>query len=151
MSFSLIVPYSDNLLDFCLLLTTEFFVIFFHAAVYVSLADQRHPPPDYSMAGHHTFDTAAAAAAVALDEADLGQLSLEIERERHEYLEKSKHLNEQLQTLKGEIDALKVDDKMTVLDILHKEQQEQGNTKYSTIQKVKRGSATSRVAFFEEL
>ena len=60
-----------------------------------------HPPPDYSMAGHHTFDTAAAAAAVALDEADLGQLSLEIERERHEYLEKSKHLNEQLQTLKG--------------------------------------------------
>ena len=90
-------------------------------------------------------------AAAALDEADLGQLSLEIERERHEYLEKSKHLNQQLQTLKGEIDALKVDDKMTVLDILHKEQQEQGDNKYSTIQKVKRGSATSRVAFFEEL
>ena len=118
---------------------------------YASFHHHSHPPPDYSMAGHHTFDTAAAAAAVALDEADLGQLSLEIERERHEYLEKSKHLNEQLQTLKGEIDALKVDDKMTVLDILHKEQQEQGNTKYSTIQKVKRGSATSRVAFFEEL
>ena len=73
-----------------------------------------------------------------------GQLSLEIERERHEYLEKSKHLNEQLQTLKGEIDALKVDDKVTPLDVHYQEQQELGNTKYSTIQKVKRGSATSR-------
>jgi len=118
------------------------------------------PPPDYSLAaaaasasGHHSFATAGSAvlAAAADEAADLGQLSLEIERERHEYLEKSKHLNEQLQTLKGEIDALKVDDKVTPLDVHYQEQQELGNTKYSTIQKVKRGSATSRVAFFEEL
>jgi merlin protein len=40
---------------------------------------------------------------------------------------------------------------MTPLDIVHLERQEQGNTKYSTIQKVKRGSTQSRVAFFEEL
>ena len=43
------------------------------------------------------------------------------------------------------------DEKMTILDNIHREQQDQGNTKYSTIQKVKRGSAHSRVAFFEEL
>ena len=82
---------------------------------------------------------------------DFGQLSLEIEKERHEYLEKSKHLNEQLRTLKDEIDKLKVEEKMTILDNIHQEQQDQRNTKYSTIQKVKRGSANSRVAFFEEL
>jgi merlin protein len=44
-----------------------------------------------------------------------------------------------------------VDDNITNLDNLHREQQDQGNTKYSTIQKVKRGSTNSRVAFFEEL
>ncbi len=82
---------------------------------------------------------------------DLQDLSLEIEKERHEYLEKSKHLQEQLKTLKSEIEELKVDDRVSVLDQLHKEQQESGDNKYSTIQKVKRGSTQSRVAFFEEL
>ena len=97
------------------------------------------------------FEMTHANSAIHDVDADLGQLSLEIEKERHEYLEKSKHLNDQLKTLKDEIDKLKVDDKMTTLDVIHTEQQEQGDTKYSTIQKVKRGSATSRVAFFEEL
>ena len=82
---------------------------------------------------------------------DLQDLSLEIEKERQEYLEKSKHLQEQLKTLKTEIDDLKVDEKVSVLDQLHQEQQESGDNKYSTIQKVKRGSTQSRVAFFEEL
>ena len=84
-------------------------------------------------------------------ESDLQDLSLEIEKERYEYLEKSKHLHDQLRTLKSEIEELKVDDKVDVMDQLHDEQQEQGETKYSTIQKVKRGSTQSRVAFFEEL
>ena len=39
-------------------------------------------------------------------------LSLEIERERFEYLEKSKHLQDQLHTFKSEIEELKVDDKV---------------------------------------
>lgn len=86
-----------------------------------------------------------------MSESDLQDLSLEIEKERHEYLEKSKHLQEQLKTLKNEIEELKLDDKVSVLDQLHKEQQEQGDNKYSTIQKVKRGSMQSRVAYFEEL
>lgn len=86
-----------------------------------------------------------------ITESEYQDLSLEIEKERHEYLEKSKHFQEQLKTLKDEIEELKVDEKVSDLDRLHHEQQEQGETKYSTIQKVKRGSMQSRVAIFEEL
>ena len=100
--------------------------------------------------GHHHFDDTTVQSFMA-DDGDLGQLSLEIEKERHEYMEKSKLLVEQLKALKNEIDELKVEDKMTPLDLVHLERQEQGTTKYSTIQKVKRGSTQSRVAFFEEL
>jgi merlin protein len=93
----------------------------------------------------------AAASATLMSEADMQELSMEIEREKHEYLEKSRFLQEQLLTLKNEIDELKLDDKMTLLDHLHELHQEQGDTKYSTIQKVKRGSTQSRVTIFEGL
>lgn len=82
---------------------------------------------------------------------DMEALSLEIEREKFEYLEKSKHLQDQLQTFKSEIDDLKLDEKVTELDKIHSQQRNEGENKYSTIQKVKRGSTSSRVAFFEEL
>lgn len=85
------------------------------------------------------------------EDSELQDLSLEIEREKLEYLEKSRHLQEQLKTLKIEIDELKVEGQSSRLDQFHQEQQEQGENKYSTIQKVKRGSMQSRVAFFEEL
>ena len=39
-------------------------------------------------------------------------MSLEIEKEKFEYLEKSKHLQDQLQTFKSEIDDLKLDEKV---------------------------------------
>ena len=42
----------------------------------------------------------------------LQALSLEIEKEKFEYLEKSKHLQDQLQTFKSEIDDLKLDEKV---------------------------------------
>jgi len=102
------------------------------------------------MNGHHQFDDTTVHSFM-VDDGDLGQLSLEIEKERHEYMEKSKLLVEQLAALKNEIDELKVEEKMTPLDLVHVERTEQGNTKYSTIQKAKRGSTQSRVAFFEEL
>ena len=92
-------------------------------------------------ANHHTF----------IAEADLSQLSLEIEKERTEYQEKSRHLQEQLDAFRHEIDELKVDDNMTTMDRIHRDQKDQGNTKYSTIQKVKRGTTQSRVEIFEEL
>ena len=85
----------------------------------------------------------------------LQALSLEIEKEKFEYLEKSKHLQDQLQTFKSEIDDLKLDEKVTKddltkvkdgkikkiaqvtdLDKLHSQQQTEGENKYSTIQKV---------------
>ena len=67
-------------------------------------------------------------------------LSLEIEREKFEYLEKSKHLQDQLQTFKSEIDDLKLDEKVTELDKIHSQQRNEGENKYSTIQKVIKGS-----------
>lgn len=82
---------------------------------------------------------------------DIQQLSLEIEKERVEYLEKSKHLKNQLRELRSEIEVLKVDEKQSELDQLHEDQVRMGETKYSTLKKVKSGSTKARVAFYEEL
>ncbi|XP_050311046.1 merlin isoform X1 [Anthonomus grandis grandis] len=82
---------------------------------------------------------------------DADQLSLEIEKERVEYLEKSKHLQNQLRELRTEIAVLKVSDKASEYDQLHDEQVKLGENKYSTLKKSKSGSTKSRVAFFEEL
>ncbi|KAI5725679.1 hypothetical protein M8J77_018757 [Diaphorina citri] len=82
---------------------------------------------------------------------DMRRLSLEIEKERVEYLEKSKHLQDQLRDLRTEIEVLKVGEKQSELDLLHEEQVRLGENKYSTLRKVKCGSTKARVAFFEEL
>ncbi|KAK9884192.1 hypothetical protein WA026_005145 [Henosepilachna vigintioctopunctata] len=86
-----------------------------------------------------------------LQNADADQLSLEIEKERVDYLEKSKHLQNQLRELRSEIAVLKVGEKQTDFDQLHDEQIKLGENKYSTLKKSKSGSTKSRVAFFEEL
>ncbi|XP_011298566.1 merlin isoform X1 [Fopius arisanus] len=82
---------------------------------------------------------------------DVDQLSLEIEKERVDYWEKSKHLQEQLRELRSEIEVMKVGEKQCELDQLHEEQVRMGENKYSTLKKVKSGSTKARVAFFEEL
>ncbi|XP_064434693.1 merlin isoform X5 [Mirounga angustirostris] len=94
---------------------------------------------------------------------DMKRLSMEIEKEnrdarcplagRVEYMEKSKHLQEQLNELKTEIEALKLKERETALDILHNENSDRGGTssKHNTIKKLTLQSAKSRVAFFEEL
>ncbi|KAK0089200.1 hypothetical protein PV325_008512 [Microctonus aethiopoides] len=82
---------------------------------------------------------------------DVDQLSLEIEKERVDYWEKSKHLQEQLRELRTEIEVMKVGEKQSELDQLHEEQIRLGENKYSTLKKVKSGSTKARVAFFEEL
>lgn len=56
---------------------------------------------------------------------------------RVQYLEKSKHLQDQLRDLKTEIEVLKVDEKQCELDMLHDEQVRLGENKYSTLKKVK--------------
>ncbi|XP_059483546.1 merlin [Neocloeon triangulifer] len=84
-------------------------------------------------------------------DSDVEQLSLEIEKERVEYLEKSKHLQEALRSLRTEIEVLKVGEKNCSLDALHAEQIRLGEDKYSTLRKVKSGSTKARVAFYEDL
>lgn len=86
-----------------------------------------------------------------LTQADQDQLSLEIEKERVEYLQKSKHLQNQLRELRTEIAVLKVGDKQSELDQLHDDQVTRGENKYSTLRKSKAGTTQSRVAVFEEL
>lgn len=86
-----------------------------------------------------------------ITDGDVDQLSLEIEKERVDYWEKSKHLQEQLRELRTEIEVMKVGEKQCELDQLHEEQVRLGENKYSTLKKVKSGSTKARVAFFEEL
>ncbi|XP_023328819.1 merlin isoform X2 [Eurytemora carolleeae] len=83
----------------------------------------------------HRFDLSSSVSHELMTENDMEALSLEIERERWQYLEKSKTLQDQLITFKSEIDELKVDENMSELDKLHSEQQHLGDNKYSTIQK----------------
>ncbi|XP_062360133.1 merlin isoform X9 [Cinclus cinclus] len=66
---------------------------------------------------------------------DMKRLSMEIEKEKVEYMEKSKHLQEQLNELKTEIEALKLKERETALDILHNENSSRGNSKHNTIKK----------------
>ncbi|XP_008548335.1 merlin [Microplitis demolitor] len=86
-----------------------------------------------------------------ITDGDVDQLSLEIEKERVDYWEKSKHLQEQLRELRSEIEVMKVGEKQCDLDQLHDEQVRLGENKYSTLKKVKSGSTKARVAYFEEL
>ncbi|XP_023684736.1 NF2, moesin-ezrin-radixin like (MERLIN) tumor suppressor a isoform X2 [Paramormyrops kingsleyae] len=82
---------------------------------------------------------------------DMKRLSMEIEKEKVEYMEKSRHLQEQLNELKTEIESLKLKERETPLDILHNENTERGNSKQSSFKKLTLQSTKSRVAFFEEL
>ncbi|NWT61543.1 MERL protein, partial [Erythrocercus mccallii] len=67
---------------------------------------------------------------------DMKRLSMEIEKEKVDYMEKSKHLQEQLNELKTEIEVLKHKERETALDILHNENSSRGNSKHNTIKKV---------------
>ncbi|XP_076125687.1 merlin isoform X2 [Alosa pseudoharengus] len=82
---------------------------------------------------------------------DMKRLSMEIEKEKVEYMEKSKHLQVQLNELKTEIESLKLRERETPMDILHNENTEKGNSKQSNFKKLTLQSTKSRVACFEEL
>lgn len=87
----------------------------------------------------------------SFSDTDLEKLQFEVEKERIEYLQKSKHLQEQLKELKSEIQVLKVAENMTDLDRIHEENVDKGETKYSTLKRTKSGTTKARVAFFEDL
>lgn len=86
-----------------------------------------------------------------LSDTDVAKLALEIEKERMEYLKKSKYLQQQLRELKSEIEVLKVEDHFTSMDRIHEENVHRGDNKYSTLRKTKSGTTRTRVAFFEDL
>lgn len=62
---------------------------------------------------------------------------------RVEYMEKSKHLQEQLNELKTEIESLKLKERETSLDIIHNQNTEQGTSKHSNFKKVTPSSAAA--------
>uniref|UniRef100_A0A8C6PN52 NF2, moesin-ezrin-radixin like (MERLIN) tumor suppressor n=1 Tax=Nothobranchius furzeri TaxID=105023 RepID=A0A8C6PN52_NOTFU len=75
-------------------------------------------PPDLSYSRENlSFD---------FKDTDMKRLSMEIEKEKVEYMEKSKHLQEQLNELKTEIESLKLKERETPLDIIHNQNTEQG-------------------------
>ncbi|KAL4223787.1 Merlin [Mactra antiquata] len=82
---------------------------------------------------------------------DISQLSLEIEKERVEYTEKSKCLQEHLRELKSEIEVLKKEDTNNMLDRLHDESVLRGENKYSTLRQASANTTQSRVTMFEQL
>ena len=82
---------------------------------------------------------------------DVQNLALEIEKERLDYLEKSRHLQKQLKDFKSEIQGLKVEEKLSVYDKLYEENVRRGETKYSTLRKTKSGTTRAKISIFEEL
>lgn len=106
---------------------------------------------DNSSVDHGLVDVNSHEFLISLTTSDLEKLEFEAEKERIEYLQKSKYLQEQLKDLKTEIQVLKVEDKLTDFDRIHDENVNRGETKYSTLKKTRSGTTNARVAFFEEL
>lgn len=98
-----------------------------------------------------TFDTELTSCDLIVASGDMEQITNEIEKNRVEYMEKSKQVQNQLRTLRSEIELLKIEENQCTLDIISAEQMLAGETKYSTLNKLKSGSTKARVAFFEEL
>jgi len=86
-----------------------------------------------------------------LTKSEMEQITNEMERSRLEYIKKTKQVQNQLQTLRSEIEILKIEGNQSNFDILSEAQIKAGETKYSTLKKLKSGSTKARVAFFEEL
>uniref|UniRef100_A0A670KNX6 Merlin n=1 Tax=Podarcis muralis TaxID=64176 RepID=A0A670KNX6_PODMU len=82
-----------------------------------------------------TFNLISESLSFDFKDTDMKRLSMEIEKEKVEYMEKSKHLQEQLNELKTEIEALKLKERETAMDILHSENNERGSSKHNTIKK----------------
>ena len=86
-----------------------------------------------------------------LTDLDMGKIESEVEKERIEYLKKSKQLQEQLKGLKTEIQVLKVEERLTSLDKIYEENVNRGESKYSTLKRTLSGTTKAKVAFFEDL
>uniref|UniRef100_A0ACB8FXW7 Merlin n=1 Tax=Sphaerodactylus townsendi TaxID=933632 RepID=A0ACB8FXW7_9SAUR len=86
-----------------------------------------------------TFNLISESLSFDFKDTDMKRLSMEIEKEKVEYMEKSKHLQEQLNELKTEIEALKLKERETAMDIMHNENSDRGSSKHNTIKKYPQG------------
>uniref|UniRef100_A0A8C2DCW3 Neurofibromin 2b (merlin) n=1 Tax=Cyprinus carpio TaxID=7962 RepID=A0A8C2DCW3_CYPCA len=68
------------------------------------------PPPTGPESPDTTLDMGSMSVRMDFKDSDMKRLSMEIERERLEYMEKSKHLQDQLKELKSEIESLKLEE-----------------------------------------
>lgn len=87
-----------------------------------SLADSNHIFEENEV---HSYDFS--------ENNDINDISLEIEKERTEYLAKSKQVQCQLKDLRNEIEMLKISE--NEFDRINAEQMRQGENKYSTLKK----------------
>ncbi|KAI6656245.1 hypothetical protein LOD99_1578 [Oopsacas minuta] len=85
------------------------------------------------------------------DTIQIAQLKFQIQNDQIEYFTKSSYLYEQMKMLRIQMESLKIPEMMSICDIQHEEKFVKGETKYSTINKVKEGTTRNRIAFFEEL
>jgi merlin len=84
--------------------------------------------------GNHTFDNDTDTGSYDFPENnDINDISLEIEKERTEYLAKSKQVQCQLKDLRNEIEMLKISE--SEFDRISAEQLKHGENKYSTLKK----------------
>lgn len=84
-----------------------------------------------------------------IENGDISDISLEIEKERIEYLTKTKQVASQLKGLRSEIEMLKISE--SEFDKINAEQLRLGENKYSTLKKAIKSSTKHKVAFYEEL
>uniref|UniRef100_A0A8C5ASM9 NF2, moesin-ezrin-radixin like (MERLIN) tumor suppressor b n=1 Tax=Gadus morhua TaxID=8049 RepID=A0A8C5ASM9_GADMO len=107
------------------------------------------PPPEAAEAG-------CDAASMRLDfkDSDMKRLSMEIERERLEYMEKSKHLQDQLKELKTEIESLKLEEQQqqqASLYSLRGDVRQYAQPHYAQPHSNRNSAYMSQMAFFEEV
>lgn len=95
------------------------------------------------------YDDTLDLSAYEIAENDISDISLEIEKERIEYLAKSKQVQTQLKGLRSEIELLKISE--SEFDKINAEQLRLGENKYSTLKKAIKSSTRHKVAFYEEL
>lgn len=86
-----------------------------------------------SLTESSTYDDPVEMNSYDLENGDLNEISLEIEKERTEYLAKSKQVQSQLKDLRSEIEMLKISE--SEFDRINSEQLKHGENKYSTLKK----------------
>ncbi|XP_070839670.1 NF2, moesin-ezrin-radixin like (MERLIN) tumor suppressor b [Chaetodon auriga] len=113
------------------------------------------PPPAPPAPPPEAPDFAYESASTRLDfkDSDMKRLSMEIERERLEYMEKSKHLQDQLKELKTEIESLKLEEQQQQAGLYNLRSEARGYVQEPVyIPHSNRNSAyMSQMAYFEEV